>query len=90
MNDPAGSRSDLLVVSHNDQCLTFDLTQIQKKFDDRFPAFGIQIARWLIAENNLRFIDQRPRDRNPLLFSTGKFLRTMRYPITQTNFLQYF
>ena len=81
MDDPAGAGSNFLIMGDNDERLAFDLVKIQKKIDNRFPAMRIQIARRLITKNDPWPVDQRPRDRNPLLFAAGEFMRTVRDPV---------
>jgi hypothetical protein len=45
----------------------------------------IQIASGLVGENNLRIIDQGPRDADALLFATGKLRWQVMRAISQAN-----
>ena len=48
----------------------------------------VQIAGWLIGQQQLRLCDQRPCQRESLLLAAGKLAGTMRGPRLQSHFAQ--
>ena len=64
------SRHVLLVGDHDDRHILLCVQQPQKLHDLQ-RALGVQIARRLIGQNDLRIADQSPRDGDPLLLAAG-------------------
>ena len=48
-----------------------------KRICDQICVLVIQVTGWLIRQEQSRSFDQRPRQRNPLLFPTRKIGRTV-------------
>jgi len=47
--------------------------------------FAVEIARWLVGEQDLRLIDERSRDRHALLLSSGKLAGKMSRAVRESD-----
>src|SRR5208337_5650772 len=57
---------DLLVVSHDDNSLSLPM-EVNKNVQDLEAGLPVEVPRGLITEEDLRVIDKRPGNRDPLL-----------------------
>src|SRR5215467_5112555 len=62
--------------------------QSSEQVKDHFGGSAVNIARWLIRQQNLRLGDQCPRQRESLLFAAGKFAGTVMSARLEANFSQ--
>ena len=53
-----------------------------------FTAAGIQVAGWLVGQDDRGFVDQRPRDGDTLLLPAGKFTGQVIQTFAQTDRFQ--
>src|SRR5690625_2062277 len=60
-------------------------TDAQKKIHNPFRSNLIEISRRLIGENYLRTVHQRPRNGNPLHFTSGKLCRQVVDPLPESD-----
>ncbi len=58
-------------MGHDDDRLSFVL-QVAENIHDLETGLSVKIAGWLIAEQDLRVIDESPGNCHPLLLTTGK------------------
>ena len=77
------SRNHRIVGYHDDRAPLLVKFAQQAKYD--FFVLGIEIAGGLVSEHNLRIIDERPRDANPLLFATRHLRWQMMCTFFQTH-----
>jgi hypothetical protein len=68
-----------VVRNHHDRLAELAI-ELPQKPQDNFGILCVQISGWLISEYNLRLIDDGSRQRNPLLFASGK----LPWPVLQT------
>jgi hypothetical protein len=54
------------------------------------PGYGIQVAGWLIGDDEARLMHERSRQGDALLFSTRKLQSTMVHATTKSDTLQGF
>ena len=66
------------------------LMQLAEKSDHDFFVGFVEVPGGLIGQDQLRLIDQRPRNRHALLLSAGKLRRQMRQAVAQSHALQRF
>ena len=52
---------------------------------DLHAGFGVERARRLVCENDIRVVDQRARDGDALHLTAGHFARSLTQLIAQTN-----
>ena len=57
----------------------------KEHLDDRLAGLGVEISGRFIGEENLRPMDESPRQRHPLLFAAGELQRIMFETIGQAN-----
>ncbi len=49
-----------------------------EKRHDFFAGLGIEVAGWLVGQDDRRIVDQRAGDRDALALSAGEFVRLVR------------
>src|SRR5205085_2880860 len=64
------------------------VVQLAENLDDNSFVGFVEIAGGLVRKNELRLIDQCPRDGHALLFSAGKLRGQMRQAVAKANALQ--
>src|SRR6267143_497539 len=84
-----GLTRDVRVVRHHQDGVSGVVQFAENLDDDGFVGF-VEIAGWLIGENDLRLIDQRARNRNALLLAAGELRGEMRQAVTEAHALQRF
>ena len=62
--------------------------QIRQQRKDFFAGPFIQIAGWLVGQQQGRIAHQRARDGHALLLAAGEFTRAMLGPVRQPDFIQ--
>src|SRR5215469_13310246 len=81
VHDTITARSQVLVMGYYHQSFLFLTDQSSQELHDRFSVCGIEIASWFISKHNGRIVNQGSGDRDPLLFTTGKFVGQMVHAI---------
>ena len=71
LDDPLRLPRHLAIVSHDDDRVPVGV-QLVQNIPQRPTADAIQRPGGLIGENNLRAVDSRPADADPLLLAAGK------------------
>ena len=79
-----GVGSDVLLMRHHDDC-DATLIQLLKNCHDLDTGAAVEIAGRLIGKQQFRIVDQRARDRDPLLLATGELARMMIFAAVETN-----
>ena len=69
---PAAEFRGLRIVGHDDDGLAVLAIQDLQQVQDLVGGFAVQIAGGLVAHQQLRIGDQRPRDRDPLRLAAGE------------------
>ena len=65
---PVRGRGDALVMcDHHDRLTT--RVQLPQQVEDLLARTGVEIARRFVGQKHVRFVDQRPRDRDTLAFT---------------------
>ena len=49
---------------------------------------GVEVAGWLISQQNRWLVDERPRDRHALLLSTGELVGVVTGPVAEPDRLE--
>ena len=73
---PGMARDVGLVGDEND-----GVASLIKAFEQRhdlFAGLGIEVAGWLVGQDDRRIVDQRAGDCDPLALPAGEFVRLMR------------
>ena len=71
LNAPVGLLRDIRVVRHHQNRVPSAVQLSEQPDYDLFIRL-VQIACWLICQDQLRLVDQRPRNRHALLFAAGE------------------
>ena len=82
--DPFCTVTHLWFVGNHNNGFTL-LVELIEQRKDLFGGDRIEVAGRFIGEHKVGVVDQRSRDRNPLLLTTGKLRWTMVQAITQTD-----
>src|SRR6266403_1250413 len=77
------------IVRDHDDGLAKIFVQLPQHLQHDFRVFRIQVSRWLVGEENLRLIDDRPRDGHALLLAAGEFRGLVMKTARQTEHLGY-
>ena len=83
MRSHASATSGLCVTSTN--VVPVSVLMRRRVADDLLGRRGVQVAGRLVAEDDRRVVDERPRDRDALLLSAGQLARGMAHPVAQAD-----
>jgi hypothetical protein len=72
---PAGEQRRIMGDEH--QRLLEGLYKLEEQILDHFRVIFVKIAGGFVCKDNIRVIDQRTGNRDPLAFSSGEFSRIM-------------
>ena len=70
LEDALRSSGQIVVVRDDDQRGSESFVQLEQQMDNSLAGFCVQVACRLIRKKNLRPVDERPGQRNPLLFAS--------------------
>jgi hypothetical protein len=73
-----------VVRDHDDRAIGFDSDLLQQPHHG-LARLGIERRRRLVADQEPRFVDQRPRDRHPLLLPAGEFCGRRVQPLPEAD-----
>src|SRR5258706_8088159 len=89
LDAPVGEARHHRIVRHHYDCASLVVELAQQTQDDLF-VLRVEIAGGFISQNDLRIIDQRPRDADALLLASGKLrgqvLRAVAQPYAGQGF----
>src|SRR5580692_11402639 len=71
-DDPVGVRGAVRVVGHHDDRLAKFPHRPPEECEQFRGGGGVQVARRLVREDEVRLVDQRPGTRDPLLLAAGQ------------------
>jgi hypothetical protein len=84
-DDPPARGGDLRLVGDDHEGLALVPVEASEEGDDLGRALGVEVAGGLVGQDQLRPVDQRPRDRGPLLLATRQLGRLVAGAIGQTD-----
>jgi hypothetical protein len=71
MQDPIGDRRGAGLMGDDHHCPSREAAE---QLEHGGAILLVEVAGWLVSEDDLRIVDQRPRDREALLFSARELL----------------
>ena len=89
MNDASGPRREIRIVGDHDDGRAA-LVQIVQQGHHAGGGGGVQIAGWLVREQEARRANQGSGNRDPLLLATGELRRQVAHAAAQTHPIQNF
>src|SRR5271165_2363115 len=84
-DDPVRVRGPPRVVSDHDDRLAQLGHRLSEKREQFRGGIGVQIARGLVGEDEVRLVDQRPGARDTLLLTARQLTGTVRQPVADTQ-----
>lgn len=75
LQDAASVMRDVRLVCHEDHGDAAFAIELLKTRHDLHTRSRIERSGWFVRQNDARLVDQRPRDRHPLLLPTAQFSR---------------
>ena len=82
-------RRDIGLVGHHDHGLSVT-GEVAEDPHDLLRRRRIEIARWLVGEQNRRAVDECPGDRDALPLAAGELVGPMQHAIAELNRLEGF
>ena len=76
------------IVSDEDDRLALLVVQALEQTDDLCPGLAIQVASWLIRQQDSRVVNQCAGDCHTLLLSAGELVRAVVHAVAQTDQFQ--
>src|SRR5262245_58606574 len=76
-----GLPGELVVVRGDDECDAQRRLELDEQIPDHLAGLGIQVAGWLIGQDESRMADQRARDRDALLLAARQLPRPMAHAV---------
>ena len=89
MNDSIGVYGGLRVMRHHHDG-TASFMQRMEQIHNLIPRVGIEVACWLIGQDEHWIVDESPGDCHTLLLAAGKFLGQMIDALSQPDHFQCF
>ena len=88
-DDPAAAGADLVFVGHQNNCAPFAVEPVEQveNFERRDR---VEVAGRLVGQNEVRVVNERTGDGDPLLLAAGKLGRPVAEPVPQTDHLRQF
>jgi hypothetical protein len=85
LEDPVGSTGQLLVVRHQNHAEALARPEAKQEIVQILTCLCVQVARRLVGKKQQRLGCKSPRNRDALLFSTGKLSRAMGRPVVEAD-----
>lgn len=73
------------VVCNKNNAASFLTIQARDEIEDFLTRFRIKVSRRLVSEQPVRFVDERPGNRHPLLLTARQLRRQRIHSLLQTN-----
>ncbi len=89
MNNSIGMYGGLRVMRHHHDS-TASFMEGMEQFHNLRAGMGVEVARWLIGQDQHRIVDESAGDCHTLLLAAGKFLGQMIDPFSQPDHFQRF
>ncbi len=87
VDPPVGALPHLFIVGHHQDGVSLFVQLFQNPHDDLFVG-RVQVSRGLVGQDDLRLVDQGPRDGHPLLLASRQLRRQMLRPVPQTYLVE--
>ena len=85
LENPVGSTGQLLVVRHQNHAETLARPEAKQEVVQLLTRLCVQVARGLVGKKQWRLGCKSPRNRDALLFSTGKLSGAVGRPIVEAD-----
>ena len=77
-------------MRNHDDSQPFALVQVAEQLDDANTGFGVEVAGWLVGEQDARLIDEGASDGGALHLSAGQLARPMPRAMPQAHAIEQF
>src|SRR5580692_13151018 len=86
---PIGQLADPIVMRRDDDDPAW-ARQLAQQPQDSLNLDVVEVRRWFIGQNQLRFVHQRTGDRHSLLLTSRELRRTVVHPLTEPDEIEQF
>ena len=87
-NDALAMAGNIFLVGHDENGDSPVIIERLKRLQDFFGGGGIEVAGWLVGQEEGRLVDQGPGDGHTLLLAAGHLLRVMVHAVSEADKLE--